>query len=132
MKHDWELRGGKNKLTYICTQCNAVYILKSNDPFEENSMCRHTNSENIDRRHDPYVGMYKNTYGPNTVHRGAFEFTGIKIFEGSIFYFKNGNVSRDDGPAVIQKSGERWYYLNDVLYDNIKTDDEWLIKQIIE
>jgi hypothetical protein len=41
-------------------------------------------------------------------------------------------VHRTDGPAKIFPDGKKEYYLNGIYYPNIKSDEEWLIKQIIE
>lgn len=39
---------------------------------------------------------------------------------------------RADGPARMWYNGKKEYWLNGIIFKDIKTDDEWLIKQIIE
>lgn len=39
---------------------------------------------------------------------------------------------RTDGPARIWFNGYREYWLNNIYFINIKSDDEWIIKNIIE
>lgn len=31
---------------------------------------------------------------------------------GTIRYYKDGKLHREDGPAVIWTNGDKWYYLN--------------------
>lgn len=51
----------------------------------------------------------------------------------SLWYIKHTCLlHREDGPAVIFKDDRVKYYLNDIEYPNIKSNEEWLIKQIIE
>lgn len=47
---------------------------------------------------------------------------------GSITY----PYHRVDGPARVWSSGFKEYWLNDIYFRDIKSDDEWIIKQIIE
>lgn len=39
---------------------------------------------------------------------------------------------RTNGPARMWQDGFKEYWLNGIYYKNIKSDDEWIIKQIIE
>jgi len=44
-------------------------------------------------------------------------FTGIlKKEDGTIQYFKNGSLHREDGPALIFHDGYEYYYQNDELH----------------
>lgn len=59
--------------------------------------------------------------------------------DGTKYYYKLGKLHRTDGPAVINydKLFKRpdpvlEFWLDGVYYDNIKTFEEWIIKQIIE
>jgi len=51
--------------------------------------------------------------------------------DGRKFWFQNGNLHRVDGPAVEHADGRKEYWLNDKRYPNIKTNEEWIIFQII-
>jgi hypothetical protein len=53
--------------------------------------------------------------------------------EGSQYkvWYKHGKHHREDGPAVIYSSRRKEYWLNDKLYGQIRTDDEWIIFNII-
>lgn len=46
-------------------------------------------------------------------------------------YWKNGYLHRTDGPAIILDNGDKAYYLNGIYYPHIKTNEEWIIFQII-
>jgi hypothetical protein len=51
------------------------------------------------------------------------------------FYTKDSQIRiihRTNGPARMWEAGLKEYWLNDINYPNIKSDEEWLIKQIIE
>ena len=50
----------------------------------------------------------------------------IEYEEGSKAWFKNGKLHREDGPAVDYISGRKEYWYNDVMYSNIKSDEEWV------
>ena len=43
-----------------------------------------------------------------------------------------GLLHREIGPALIFGTGEKEYYLNNIWHSDINTNEEWLIKQIIE
>lgn len=51
---------------------------------------------------------------------------------GDIFWFKNGKRHRESGPACIYRSGIKGYWLDGIHHYNINSDNEWIIKQIIE
>ena len=70
-------------------------------------------------------------YKHGLVHRDndkpAYEYR-----DGSKFWYKKGKCHRENGPAIIDGNGEKQYYLNGIYYPNIKTDEEWIIKKILE
>lgn len=43
-----------------------------------------------------------------------------------------GSFHRTDGPARMWQSGFKEYWLNGIFYREISSDEEWLIKQILE
>ena len=45
---------------------------------------------------------------------------------------KDNYYHRTDGPARMWNSGYKEYWLNGIYFSDIKTDAEWIIKQIIE
>jgi hypothetical protein len=50
---------------------------------------------------------------------------------GDKFWYKNELLHRESGPAIeFFKENKKWYYLNGICY-NIKSDEEWLLFQII-
>lgn len=51
---------------------------------------------------------------------------------GTIYWYYNGLLHRESGPAKEYNDGRKEYYLNGNLYKNVSSDDEWLVKQIIE
>jgi hypothetical protein len=51
---------------------------------------------------------------------------------GFIGYFVNGNCHRTEGPAKVWRDHPPEVYLNDFYFKDIKTNEEWIIKQIIE
>lgn len=51
--------------------------------------------------------------------------------DGLKCWYKKEKVHKEDGPAVINDIA-KFYYLNGEYFPNIKTDEEWIIKQIIE
>ena len=53
-------------------------------------------------------------------------------YKGDKHWYKNGQIHRENGAAIIFNDGRKFYYLHGVEYLNIKSDDEWIIKQIIE
>jgi hypothetical protein len=56
---------------------------------------------------------------------------GINDFTYKAWY-NHGKPHRIDGPAVIFTDGIKQYYLNGIWYPEITSDEEWLIKNIIE
>jgi len=44
-------------------------------------------------------------------------FTGkVKRVDGAIFWYQNGILHREDGPAIEQESGEKYWYQNGILH----------------
>jgi len=73
------------------------------------------------------ICWYKN--GTDTLHK---ETGPAKIYSnGSRFWYKNGLAHRTDGPAREFINGKKEYWLNGIKYPYIKTNEEWLIFQII-
>jgi hypothetical protein len=76
-----------------------------------------------------HVGIYiKNTSLLHNENGPALIVPGTG-FKG---YFIYGKCHRVDGPAKVWTNYPPEYYLNDIYYKDIKSDEEWLIKQIIE
>jgi hypothetical protein len=46
-------------------------------------------------------------------------------------WYKNNKLHREDGPAVIFKSGTKEYWLNGKWYPDISSDEELLLASII-
>ena len=55
----------------------------------------------------------------------------VEYADGTKFWFQNGLLHRLNGPAVELLNGDKEYYLNDIYYSEIKTNEEWIIFQII-
>jgi len=55
----------------------------------------------------------------------------IKLNNGTNMWYQNGKRHRLDGPAIEFYYGNKEYYLNGKYYPDIKTDEEWIIFQII-
>jgi len=55
----------------------------------------------------------------------------IEFANGTNMWYQNGKRHRLDGPAIECYYGDKEYYLNGKYYPNIKTDEEWIIFQII-
>jgi len=55
----------------------------------------------------------------------------VEDIVGNKFWYQNGQRHREDGPAIEYENGNKYYYLNDECYPNIKTNEEWVIFQII-
>jgi hypothetical protein len=51
---------------------------------------------------------------------------------GTKVFLKNYQYHNKSGAAMISKNREKVYWLNGKLYPDITSDEEWLIKQIIE
>jgi len=55
----------------------------------------------------------------------------IEYADGHKEWYQNGKLHREDGPAVEWIDGYKEYWLNNEYYPYIKTDEEWIIFQII-
>jgi len=55
----------------------------------------------------------------------------VKNTWGDKFYFKNDLLHGTDGPAVERFDRHKEYWLNGKWYIDIRTDEEWLIFQIV-
>jgi len=55
----------------------------------------------------------------------------VELHDGTKLWYQNGLCHRTDGPAVEYENGGKEYWLNGRYYSNIKTDEEWIIFQII-
>jgi len=56
----------------------------------------------------------------------------VEEINGTKWWYQNGVLHRTDGPAVVSHvDGNDYYFLNNIEYPNIKTDEEWIIFQII-
>lgn len=47
------------------------------------------------------------------------------------FWYKNGGYHREDGPAVMYTNGTKQYWLDGIWYQDITSDDEWIVFNII-
>lgn len=41
---------------------------------------------------------------------------GMKIVNGDKFWYQNGELHREDGPAIEYTNGDKFWYQNDVLH----------------
>jgi len=55
----------------------------------------------------------------------------IEHDSGAKEWHQNGELHRTDGPAIEYEDGRKEYWLNNKRYPNIKTNEEWIIFQII-
>ena len=55
----------------------------------------------------------------------------VEYANGSKQWYQYGKLHRTDGPAITWFNGDKEYWLNDIWYSDIKTDEEWVIFQII-
>jgi hypothetical protein len=56
--------------------------------------------------------LYATTFVPN-------DYTGkvITNYSDNVYFYKDGKLHREDGPAVIYKLRHKVYYLNNLIYD---------------
>lgn len=118
-KHTWALLNRSieksKKLIYKCVTCNAVYVRKPNDVFNEDMECSFYLSERI-YNNEPNINLKK--------------FSGVIIYSNSIVYLKNGDPHREDGPAVIETSG--WTGIQNIGFSSIDFSEYWLNGKHIE
>jgi hypothetical protein len=76
-------------------------------------------------------------YLNNQLHR--INGPAIEYFNGYKIWYRHGKYHREDGAAVIYSYGIKEYWLNDIHYPDIASDEEWIklvnkliIKEIIE
>jgi len=53
---------------------------------------------------------------------------------GTEYWYQYGKLHREDGPAIVYYNGYKKYkeyYLNDIYYPDISSDEEWIIFQIL-
>jgi hypothetical protein len=50
---------------------------------------------------------------------------------GSEYWYLNGWLHRENGPAIIFYDGKKQYWLKAIRYENIESDEEWFLFQII-
>lgn len=55
----------------------------------------------------------------------------IECINGYEAWIKYNKKHREDGPAVTYSDGRKEYYLNNIYYSNIKSDDDWIVFNII-
>jgi len=55
----------------------------------------------------------------------------VEFANGTKAWYQNGKYHRTDGPAIEYVDGNKYYYLNNKYCPDIKTDEDWLIFQII-
>jgi len=70
-------------------------------------------------------------YKKNTDILHREEGPAVEWNDGTKCWYQNGELHRKDGPAIECIDGYKEYYLNDIFYLDIKTDEEWVIFQII-
>jgi len=68
-------------------------------------------------------------YKDNEFHR--LDGPAIEYIDGTTIWYQNGIVHRKDGPAVIYDNGKKEYWLDNIYYPDVNSDEEWLIFQII-
>ena len=50
----------------------------------------------------------------------------MEYANGDKYWFKDGKRHREDGPAIENTNGYKDYWHNDIRYPKIKTDEEWI------
>lgn len=55
----------------------------------------------------------------------------IEYYTGEKVWYKDGKCHRIEGPAVQYGNGTKQYWLDNIWYPDVKTDEEWIIFQII-
>jgi len=55
----------------------------------------------------------------------------VEYFNGDKCWYQNGFPCRTDGPAIEYIDGYKEYWLNGKWHKNIKTNEEWVVCQII-
>jgi len=78
---------------------------------------------------DAYGNIFWYKEGTNIRHRE--DGPAVEYADGTKYWYQNDMWHRIDGPAIECIDGNKYYYLNDKYYSNIKTDEEWIIFQII-
>jgi len=76
-----------------------------------------------------YLNGDKVWYQNGELHR--IDGPAINHFNGSKWWIINGKLHRTEGPALEYEDGDKEYWLNNKHYSNIKTNEEWIIFQII-
>jgi hypothetical protein len=77
----------------------------------------------------PYetYNIIKHDFWSNSIDKYIEWNDGLKCW-----YDENGRLHRIDGPAIILSNGEMKYYLHGILYRDINSNDEWMIKMLLE
>lgn len=93
-------------------------------------MSINNNRYSIDRDKYGWVEEPPSHYDPrnSASHNGIFGWykSWMKVSDGDFVFH------RLNGPARIWEEGHKEYWLNGIYFKNIKTDEEWIIKNIIE
>jgi len=55
----------------------------------------------------------------------------VEMGDGFKCWHQHGHLHRVDGPAIEWPDGHKEYWLNGQWFSDIKTDEEWIIFQII-
>ena len=55
----------------------------------------------------------------------------IEYEDGDCYWFKDGMLHREDGPAVIYEDGDKWYYINDEMLSEQKFV-EWKLQNFLK
>lgn len=56
----------------------------------------------------------------------------IELAIGTKYWYINGKCHREDGPAIENYYGKDLYYFNNIWYPNVKSQDEFIIAQLIK
>lgn len=56
----------------------------------------------------------------------------VELSNGDKFWCKNNQYHRVDGPACLFANGNKEYYLNGIWLENVTTDEELIIKLLLE
>ena len=87
----------------------------------------------VHREDGPAIDFYcgnKYWVQDNKYHR--IDGPAMEYSDGEKWWYYYGLCHRVDGPAAIFPSGEKEYWLNNTCYADIKTDEEWIIFQVLD
>ncbi len=74
-----------------------------------------------------HYNISKHEFWPNDRDKYIEWNDGLKCW-----YDESSRLHRIDEPAIILGNGDKKYYLHGVLYKDINSDEEWIIKSLLE